>query len=218
MTLVALPRRRSGSLFLTGKCSGIIPAACQPWNLTPCKPASSVAKSCHGRSSLSVQILQQCRYPDSHTTALHHIIYAFYLSAGDPVCSQRLHSVLVLYPQWGWIFFIGDQTDVAECPRAVLHKVYDTHTHTCIYALCWMHSTFCFIIDLMQNYSQGPKRWTGSLTSPLAWLMTLPLIYECFEKPKIALQTERTSKVSCGWPLASAPIQNSRWLERVQQM
>lgn len=43
---------------------------------------------------------------------------------------------------------------------------------------------------------QGPKRWTGSLTSPLAWWTTLPPIYVSFEKPRIASLTERTSKVS----------------------
>lgn len=193
MTLVALPLS-SWSLFLTGKCLLIMAAVV--WTLRSCTTWHHVHR--HHQIShlcLSAQLFQQsppllqlswCTVaPKPWNTPFVFV----YLPAGDPVCSKRLHTVLVLYSQRGWIFFIGDQADAAERPRPVLHTV----GQACMHAfMLWVEFTHHCVLC----HAKGRKRWTGSLTSPLAWLTTLPLIYGCSEKPKIALQTERTSKVS----------------------
>lgn len=49
-----------------------------------------------------------------------------FVSAGDPVCSERLYPVLVLHSERGRVLPIGDQTDAAECPRPVLYTVQHT--------------------------------------------------------------------------------------------
>lgn len=105
-------------------------------NVTSCKPTSSGAKSLT-ENPLSAQLFQQsppllqlswCTVaPKPWNTPFVFV----YLSAGDPVCSERLHTVLVLYSQWGWIFFIGDQTDAAERPRPVLHTVGHAGMRSC---------------------------------------------------------------------------------------
>lgn len=125
-----------------------------------------------GKSSLSVQILQHCPpfYSYPSMKALHHSIYAFPFSAGHPVCSQRLHSVLVLYSQWGWIFFIGDQTDAAECPRAVLHQVYDTHTHARTHLCSMLNSfiiSFCNWLDAKSFTRSKEVDWQPYFTTRL---------------------------------------------------
>lgn len=53
-----------------------------------------------------------------------------YVSLGDPVCTERLHPILVLHPEWRWVLLTRDQTDAAKCPCPVLHTVTHTHTHT----------------------------------------------------------------------------------------
>lgn len=142
----------------------------------------------------------------SYNTALHFTavlpwkpcttVFTLFLSL------QVIQFALRDYIQYWYYTLSEDESFLLEIRQTLQNALvqfctrYTTHTHTRIYAPCWIYSSFRFVIDLMQNHSQGPKRWTGSLTSPLAWLMTLPLIYECLEKPKIALQTERTSKVS----------------------
>lgn len=53
-----------------------------------------------------------------------------------------------------------------------------------------------FSLVLSRLIRQGPKKWTGSLTSPLAWWTTLPPICVSFVKLRIVSQTKRTNKVS----------------------
>lgn len=49
---------------------------------------------------------------------------------GDPVCTERLYSVLVLHSEWRRVVPAGDQTNTAECPHPVLHTVGEPHSLT----------------------------------------------------------------------------------------
>lgn len=117
-----------------------------------------------------------------------------YVSLGDPVCTERLHPILVLHPEWRWVLLTRDQTDAAKCPCPVLHTVQHTHTHTLKHIFCLIYLAKNQAIYILCIFvCKGPKRWTGSLTSPLAWWTTLPHIYVFSEKPRIASVTEKTN-------------------------
>lgn len=135
------------SLFLAGKCSVILPAACEPWdlhNVTPCKPASSIAKSC-----LSVQVLQQrpsmlqLSWQFHESPAAHYRCFPFVCRWSSLLSETTFSTGTILSVRMNLFYWRSDRhCRMPSCSSAQGIA----HTHTRIYALCWIRSSFCFVI------------------------------------------------------------------------